>query len=221
MVAMAALFARPAHADDASLTRAQQAFDQAQVDYLQGNYDAAADGFKQAYEARAFPQFLYNIGAAYLMSHQKRTVDKYPMNFRYLDLIQGTFPDARIIDMRRDRDDTLISCWFRNFQGNLPWSYHWDDLNAAYDRYLEEVEGRDVFRLRYERLVNFPESTLAEVLDYCGLEWNERCLRHNSDPTFHMYAYEDVRKPVTTERIGRAANYREFLKAERKLRALA
>ncbi|MCB1151810.1 sulfotransferase, partial [bacterium] len=61
-----------------------------------------------------------NIGAAYLMSHQKRTVDKYPMNFRYLDLIQGTFPDARIIDMRRDRDDTLISCWFRNFQGNLP-----------------------------------------------------------------------------------------------------
>jgi len=162
-----------------------------------------------------------NIGAAYLMNYDRRTVDKYPMNFRYLDLIRATFPDARVIDMRRDRDDTLISCWFRNFQGHLPWSYHWDDLNAAYDRYLEEMDGRDVFPLRYERLVNFPEKTLAEVLEFCGLEWNERCLRHNADPTFHMYAYEDVRRPVTNERIGRAANYREFLRTERELRALA
>lgn len=160
-----------------------------------------------------------SIGAAYLMNHERRTVDKYPMNFRYLDLIRATFPDARVIDMRRDRDDTLLSCWFRNFQGHLPWSYHWDDLHAAYDRYLEEMSGRDVFRLRYERLVNFPESTLAEVLAYCGLEWDDRCLRHNADPTFHQYAYEDVRRPVSGDRIGRAANYREFLTTERELAA--
>jgi tetratricopeptide (TPR) repeat protein len=61
-----------AHAQDASLKKAQDAFDQAQVQYLQGNYDAAADGFKAAYEARAFPQFLYNIGAAYHMKGKKQ-----------------------------------------------------------------------------------------------------------------------------------------------------
>lgn len=162
------------------------------------------------------------IGKAYLLeATAPRTVDKYPMNFRYLDLIRGVFPDARIIDMRRDRKDTLISCYFRNFVGNLPWSYHWDDLNAAYDRYLEEMEGRDVFELRYERLVRFPRKTLEEVLEYCGLAWDERCLNHNSDPTFHMYAYDDVRKPVHGDRIGRADNYRDFLPVYRELKALA
>ena len=95
MVAMAALFARPAHADDASLTRAQQAFDQAQVDYLQGNYDAAADGFKQAYEARAFPQFLYNIGAAYHMKGKKGSdAESYTKAVEYYRRYLGEDPQA-------------------------------------------------------------------------------------------------------------------------------
>jgi tetratricopeptide (TPR) repeat protein len=58
-------------AQDASLRKAEEAFDEAQLQYLQGNYDAAADGFKKAYEARNFPQFLYNIGAAYHMKGKK------------------------------------------------------------------------------------------------------------------------------------------------------
>ncbi len=60
-----------AHAQDASLKKAQEAFDQAQMKYLAGDYDAAADGFKAAYEARAFPQFLYNIGACFHMKGKK------------------------------------------------------------------------------------------------------------------------------------------------------
>ena len=42
-------WATTASAQDASLKKAQEAFDQAQVQYLQGNYDAAAEGFKTAY----------------------------------------------------------------------------------------------------------------------------------------------------------------------------
>jgi tetratricopeptide (TPR) repeat protein len=50
-----------------ALKKAQAAFDQAQLDYLQGKYDEAARGFVDAYAARAFPQFLYNAGASYHM----------------------------------------------------------------------------------------------------------------------------------------------------------
>jgi len=71
LVLLSLLLAGTAHAQDASLKKAQDAFDQAQVQYVQGNYDAAADGFKAAYQARAFPQFLYNIGAAYHMKGKK------------------------------------------------------------------------------------------------------------------------------------------------------
>jgi tetratricopeptide (TPR) repeat protein len=62
---LASLGLAPAHAEDAALKRAQASFDQAQVLYLQGKFDEAAEGFKQAYEARPFPTFLFNIAVAF------------------------------------------------------------------------------------------------------------------------------------------------------------
>ncbi len=60
-------FGQPADA----LKKAQAAFDTAQLDYLQGKYDEAAQGFQDAYAARQFPQFLYNIGASFHMKGKK------------------------------------------------------------------------------------------------------------------------------------------------------
>jgi hypothetical protein len=54
-----------------ALKKAQTAFDQAQIDYLQGKYDEAAQGFQDAYAARPFPQFLYNVGASFHMKGKK------------------------------------------------------------------------------------------------------------------------------------------------------
>ncbi|HUJ61080.1 MAG TPA: PEGA domain-containing protein, partial [Kofleriaceae bacterium] len=54
-----------------ALKKAQAAFDQAQLDYLQGKYDEAAKEFEDAYAARPFPQFLYNVGASYHMKGKK------------------------------------------------------------------------------------------------------------------------------------------------------
>ena len=56
---------------DNALKQAQDAFDQAQVDYLSGKYDDAAEKFKAAHTLRPFPQFLYNVGAAYHMKGKK------------------------------------------------------------------------------------------------------------------------------------------------------
>src|ERR1700742_263907 len=67
-----ALAFRPAHAQPAdALKKAQASFDQAQIDYLQGKYDDAAREFQDAYNARAFPQFLYNVGASFHMKGKK------------------------------------------------------------------------------------------------------------------------------------------------------
>ena len=65
-------FSGPAFAQGPdALKKAQAAFDAAQIDYLQGKYDDAAKGFLEAYNARQFPQFLYNIGASYHMKGKK------------------------------------------------------------------------------------------------------------------------------------------------------
>jgi tetratricopeptide (TPR) repeat protein len=64
--------ALPAYGQPANaLQKAQTAFDQAQVSYLQGKYDEAAQGFQDAYAARSFPQFLYNVGASFHMKGKK------------------------------------------------------------------------------------------------------------------------------------------------------
>src|SRR5690606_2422345 len=62
----------PAWAQSAdALKKAQASFDAAQTEYLQGNYDAAAQGFQEAYAARPFPQFLYNVAASFHMKGKK------------------------------------------------------------------------------------------------------------------------------------------------------
>ncbi|HTJ46913.1 MAG TPA: PEGA domain-containing protein [Kofleriaceae bacterium] len=75
---------------DAALKIAQSAFDEGQVAFLSGDFDKAADNFKKAYDARPFPQFLYNIAASY---HRKGKAKSDPDAYdkavtyykRYLD----------------------------------------------------------------------------------------------------------------------------------------
>jgi len=72
VMATCVLAIRPAHSQPAdALKKAQASFDQAQADYLAGKYDDAAREFQDAYVARPFPQFLYNVGAAYHMKGKK------------------------------------------------------------------------------------------------------------------------------------------------------
>ncbi|MBK9072156.1 MAG: PEGA domain-containing protein [Myxococcales bacterium] len=66
-----ALGAAPAAASN-DLEKAQQAFDQAQADYVAEKFDEASDGFLKAYSARPFPQFLYNAAAAQHMKGKKK-----------------------------------------------------------------------------------------------------------------------------------------------------
>ena len=54
-----------------TLRKAQDAFDDAQRDYLAGKWDEAASGFEAAYAIRQFPQFLYNVGACHHMKGKK------------------------------------------------------------------------------------------------------------------------------------------------------
>ncbi len=78
-----------------ALKQAQSAFDQAQLDYLQGKYDEAAAEFQAAYDARPFPQFLYNIGAAHHMKGKKTgSADAYANAVTYYKKYLAADPTA-------------------------------------------------------------------------------------------------------------------------------
>ena len=94
-IAGVAAVASPALAQDEGLRRAEEAFNKAQSAFEAHHYDEAAALFEDAYAARALPDLLYNLGAAYYMKGRtgndveayKKCVDAYR---RYLKEV----PDA-------------------------------------------------------------------------------------------------------------------------------
>lgn len=73
--------AGPAAAQDESLNRAREAFEKAQGHYEKGEFEKAAAEFERAYQARAFPQFLFNIGASYEKMKKYDEAVKYYTRF--------------------------------------------------------------------------------------------------------------------------------------------
>ncbi len=79
-----------AAANDNAIKIAQSSFDEGQVAFLSSDFDKAAEDFKKAYDARPFPQFLYNIAASYHRKGKaKSDADSYDKAVtyykRYLD----------------------------------------------------------------------------------------------------------------------------------------
>ena len=158
---------------------------------------------------------------AHLQSHaprKARVVNKFPVNFEYLALIQLIVPGARVIHCQRNLLDTCLSMYFQ------PWSilaYYRRDLRSIgqfyrdYERLMGHWAGvlnLPVFDLAYEDLIHAPEEQVTALLDFCGLDWDDNCLRFHENKRFvDSSSYDEVRQPMTTRSIDRWRNYEKHL----------
>ena len=145
-------------------------------------------------------------------------VDKMPANFRHTGLIHLILPNAKIIDARRHP----MSCGFANFKQHFthgqPWSYDLEDIGRYYHDYVELMAHFDavlpgrVHRVLYEDVVADPEREVRRLLDYCGLAFNESCLRfyENDRPVLSASA-EQVRRPIFREGLDQWRHYEPWL----------
>lgn len=147
-----------------------------------------------------------------------RITDKMPYNYLHLGLIQMLFPKARIIHCIRDARDTCLSCYFQNFIGQHPYAYNLEHLGSYYRGYERLMAhwrrhiSLPLFELRYEDLVAAPEDTIARLLDFCGLEWSDVCLRfHESRRTVRTASYQQIRRPLYSASVGRWRHYEKHL----------
>lgn len=88
LAALLATSASDALAQDDSLKQARAAFEKAQGHYEKGEFEKAAAEFQRAYKARAFPQFLFNIGASF------EKMKKYDDAVKYYEQYVGAVKDA-------------------------------------------------------------------------------------------------------------------------------
>lgn len=108
-------------------------------------------------------------------------VDMNPFNGIKLPIIARLFPDARILVMRRDPRDVVLSCFRINFTPSAG-TYAFSDLEETarhYDslmRLIELCRARlplAFHEVRYDRLVADFEPTVRAMAEFAGIAWTE------------------------------------------------
>ncbi len=109
--------------------------------------------------------------------------DKMPQNFLFIGLISAAFPEAKIVHVKRN---PAAVCWANYKQyfvsKTIGYCYALEDVISYYRLYenLMEFWGKSlskrIYNLDYELLVESQESETRQVIDYLGLDWDEKCL---------------------------------------------
>lgn len=155
-------------------------------------------------------------------------IDKLPFNFLYAGLIHLALPQARIINLQRHPMDTCFAVYKQWFKDAYPFSYDLDELGqyyVAYDRLMRhwnDVMPGVIHTLRYEDMVADVEGASRRLLEYCGLPWEDQCLRFYENPQASTTASAvQVRQPIYDTSVGRWRHYARQLEPLRQYLELA
>jgi hypothetical protein len=145
-------------------------------------------------------------------------IDKMPNNWAQAGFIRLILPNSKIIDARRHPLDCGFSNFKQHFARGQAFSYdltHIGRFYADYVRYmahLDEVQPGTVHRVIHERLVDDPESEIRSLLEYCGLEWENACLRfHETKRAIRTASSEQVRRPLSKSGFGQWKPFEQWL----------
>ncbi|WP_159015408.1 tetratricopeptide repeat-containing sulfotransferase family protein [Cognatiluteimonas profundi] len=168
---------------------------------------------------------LRELGERYLERtriHRKTSapffIDKMPNNFAHVGLIRLILPNARIIDARRHPMACCFSAFKQYFALGQTFTYDLVDLGRYYQDYValmthfDEVQPGRIHRVRYEQMVTDTGTQVRRLLDYCGLPFEEQCLRffENERPV-RTASSEQVRRPIFREGIDHWRHYEPWL----------
>jgi hypothetical protein len=150
----------------------------------------------------------------------RRVTDKLLSNFYFVGLINILYPNAKIIHTRRNPVDTCLSTFTKLFKDEMAHSYdlaelgryytHYEDLMAHWRKVLPPGV---MFEVTYEHMVADPETRARELVAFCGLEWDERCLAfHESKRPIKTASVSQVRQPLYSTSVERWKRYGDGLK---------
>lgn len=163
--------------------------------------------------AAAYLQELRTLapGAAYV-------TDKMPHNFPYVGLIHRLFPNAPIVHCLRDPVDVCLSCFFQDFASSHNYAYDLTHLGLHYRQYQRimthymDVLRVPIYENHYEAITDDPETGSRALVEFCGLPWNDACLRfYESGNKSRTASYDQVRQPIYKRSAQRWRNYERHL----------
>jgi tetratricopeptide (TPR) repeat protein len=182
-----------------------------------------------AWVSSATPEDWNRLGQSYLDRTAARRgthawfTDKALLNWRYIGALMAMLPGARFVDCRRDAVETCLSCYRQMFASELAFAYDLAELAAFwrdYDHAMHFWQRRfseQILEVEHERLVADAEAEIRRLLDFCGLPFDESCLRfHESTRAVRTASSAQVREPLRAD-TARAQRYGSLLDPLREL----
>ncbi len=164
--------------------------------------------------AKRYHEMLDRLGSP----KAKRVVDKMPDNYQILGPAGCYLPDVRVVHCMRDPRDNCLSCFFQNFGPRHLYSVDLEECAHRYVTHLEltrhwrEVTDLPVLEFKYEELTADPEAQVRRLLDFLGLDFDEKCLEfHRSKRTVSTASRDQVRQPIYKSSVARWQRYEKHI----------
>lgn len=170
------------------------------------------------------PEDWHELGESYLQRTRRHRgglpyfTDKMPNNFPSIGLIHLMLPNAKIIDARRHPLDSCFGTFKQHFAHGQSFSYDLFEIAEYFREYRrmmrhwQEVLPGRVLEVRYEDMVRDQEGQTRRVLEYCGLEFEEACLRfYETERPVRTASSEQVRQPIYASSLNHWRNYEKEL----------
>lgn len=157
-----------------------------------------------------------NRSREYRQTDKPRFTDKYNGNWIRAGLIRLMFPQAKILDVRRNPFDC---CW-SVFKTMFADDYARDQRDLAryygdYVRFMDAMAAASpdgILTVSYEELVADVEGETSRILSFLGLDFDRACVDfHLSKAPVTTPSSEQVKRPLNSESIGSAEPYRQWL----------
>ena len=144
--------------------------------------------------------------------------DKNPNNHVHVGLLHLILPNAKIINARRHPLDSCLGSYKQLFAEGQSFSYdlvelgeHFLQYQRLMDHWHEVLPGK-VLDVKYEEVVADLEGQVRRILKYCGLEWEESCLRfHETRRSVKSASSEQVRRPIYKSAVNTWQHYEPHL----------
>ncbi len=170
--------------------------------------------------AAASPDRLADLRDAYLAEVRSLypdadvLTDKRPDNFLHIGLIKHLFPSARIVHTTRSLRDTMLSVWFLHFDDSVSYGHALDDIVHWFGQYRRlmahwrTLYGGDIHDIAYEDVVAEPRATIAALLDFCALDWEDAVLAaQDAGGVVRTASVWQVRQPLHGRSVARWRHY--------------
>ena len=152
-------------------------------------------------------------------------IDKLMSNFVHLDLLHALYPNAKLIHTVRHPVDTCLSIWSTPNSAPISWAYRKKNivfaskLHHKLAEYWKKVLPSDRYlEIQYEELVSDNESVMRRTIEFLGLEWSDKCLKHEDNQRIiNTPSLYQVRQPVFTSSKERWRRFEPWLDEFREL----